>query len=95
MEKENIFEWKHYQPDIGKLGESVDSFNNRFTQTQLDNVASKIIRDQLQYERHAKAEGFLDNKVQLTFEAMEGRKSDLEHFNQKKVTRRQLDTFYE
>ncbi|PEO39562.1 hypothetical protein COL55_33135, partial [Bacillus toyonensis] len=65
--------------NIGKLGESVESFDNRLTQTQLENVASKIVRDQLQQERHAKAKGFVGNKVQLTFEAMEGTKSDLEH----------------
>ncbi|MED1305501.1 hypothetical protein P4U65_34495, partial [Bacillus pacificus] len=33
--------------NIGKLGESVESFDNRLTQTQLENVASKIVRDQL------------------------------------------------
>ncbi|PGO24311.1 hypothetical protein CN979_29190, partial [Bacillus thuringiensis] len=38
---------------LGKLGESVDCFDNRLTQVQLDNVASKLIRDQLQQERHA------------------------------------------
>ncbi|WP_257145297.1 hypothetical protein, partial [Bacillus cereus] len=64
--------------NIGKLGESVESFDNRLTQSQLENVASKIVRDQLQQERHAKAKGFVGNKVQLTFEAMEGTKSDLE-----------------
>ncbi|MGX5570829.1 hypothetical protein ACWKTS_04980, partial [Bacillus toyonensis] len=64
--------------NIGKIGESVESFDNRLTQAQLENVASKIVRDQLQQERHAKAKGFVGNKVQLTFEAMEGTKSDLE-----------------
>ncbi|PEE36706.1 hypothetical protein [Bacillus cereus] len=77
--------------NIGKLGESVESFDNRLTQTQLENVASKIVRDQLQQERHAKAKGFVGNKVQLTFEAMEGTKSDLERHVQvlikKEVTR--------
>lgn len=73
--------------NIGKLGESVESFDNRLTQT----VASKLVRDQLQQERHAKAKGFVGNKVQLTFEAMEGTKSDLERHVQvlinKEVTR--------
>ncbi|PGA92162.1 hypothetical protein [Bacillus toyonensis] len=64
--------------NIGKLGESIESFDNRLTQTQLGNVASKIVRDQLQQERHAKAKEFVGNKVQLTIEAMEGTKSDLE-----------------
>ncbi|OUA92827.1 hypothetical protein BK704_32800, partial [[Bacillus thuringiensis] serovar konkukian] len=77
--------------NIGKLGESVESFDNRLTQTQLENVASKIVRDQLQQERHARAKGFVGNKVQLTFEAMEGTKSDLERHVQvlikKEVTR--------
>ncbi|OUB47102.1 hypothetical protein [Bacillus thuringiensis] len=77
--------------NIGKLGESVGSFDNRLTQAQLENVASKIVRDQLQHERHAKAEGFVGNKVQLTFEAMEGTRSDLERHVQvlikKEVTR--------
>ncbi|PEK68759.1 hypothetical protein COF75_35215, partial [Bacillus toyonensis] len=54
--------------NIGKIGESVESFDNRLTQAQLENVASKIVRDQLQQERHAKAKGFVGNKVQLTFE---------------------------
>ncbi|PGD00816.1 hypothetical protein COE68_32470, partial [Bacillus toyonensis] len=65
--------------------------DNRLTQSQLENVASKIVRDQLQQERHAKAKGFVGNKVQLTFEAMEGTKSDLERHVQvlikKEVTR--------
>lgn len=84
---------------LGKLGESVGSFDNRLTQAQLDNVASKLIRDQLQQERHAKAEGFVGNKVQLTFEAMEGTKSDLERHVQvlikKEVTRimRQITSY--
>ncbi|PFK27277.1 hypothetical protein, partial [Bacillus cereus] len=77
--------------NIGKLGESVESFDNRLTQTQLENVASKIVRDQLQQERHARAKGFVGNKVQLTFEAIEGTKSDLERHVQvlinKEVTR--------
>lgn len=77
--------------NIGKLGESVGSFDNRLTQAQLENVASKIVRDQLQQERHAKAKGFVGNKVQLTIEAMEGTKSDLERHMQvlikKEVTR--------
>ncbi|MGQ7306507.1 hypothetical protein [Bacillus cereus] len=65
----------------------------------LDNVASKLIRYQLQQERHAKAEGFVGNKVQLTFEAMEGTKSDLERHVQvlikKEVTRimRQITSY--
>lgn len=84
---------------LGKLGESVDCFDNRLTQAQLDNVASKLIRDQLQQERHAKAEGFVGNKVQLTFEAMEGTKSDLERhvkvLIKKEVTRimRQITSY--
>ncbi|PEK68720.1 hypothetical protein COF75_35220, partial [Bacillus toyonensis] len=49
--------------NIGKLGESVESFDNRLTQSQLENVASKIVRDQLQQERHAKAKEFVGNKV--------------------------------
>ncbi|MES1054323.1 hypothetical protein FOA24_37085, partial [Bacillus thuringiensis] len=77
--------------NIGKLGESVESFDNRLTQSQLENVASKMVRDQLQQERHAKAKEFVGNKVQLTFEAMEGTKFDLEHHVQvlikKEVTR--------
>ncbi|MBG9510450.1 hypothetical protein AAHB63_14770 [Bacillus thuringiensis] len=84
---------------LGKLGESVGCFDNRLTQVQLDNVASKLIRNQLQQERHAKAEGFVGNKVQLTFEAMEGTKSDLERHVQvlirKEVTRimRQITSY--
>ncbi|MGQ7098536.1 hypothetical protein ACUOAQ_10255, partial [Escherichia sp. SP-MK] len=62
---------------LGKLGESVGSFDNRLAQSQLEDVASKIIRDQLQHERHAKAAGFVGNKVQLTIEAMEGTKFDV------------------
>ncbi|PGO39009.1 hypothetical protein CN979_17380, partial [Bacillus thuringiensis] len=38
---------------LGKLGESVGCFDNRLTQVQLDNVTSKLIRNQLQQERHA------------------------------------------
>ncbi|PEF42135.1 hypothetical protein CON72_05440, partial [Bacillus wiedmannii] len=64
---------------LGKLGESVNSFDTRLTQMQLENVTHKLIRDQLQQERRAKAKGFVGNKVQLTIEAMEGTKSDLEH----------------
>lgn len=78
--------------NIGKLGEAmgnqtekvesldqtVGDFSNRLTQAQLANVASKIIRDELQKERHDKAQYFVGNKVQLTFEAMEGTKNDLE-----------------
>ncbi|EOO39014.1 hypothetical protein IIU_00832 [Bacillus cereus VD133] len=78
--------------DVGKLGEAVGmqtekvesldqtvgSFDNRLTEAQLSNVASKIIRDQLQQERHEKAKHFVENTVQLTFEAIEGTKSDLE-----------------
>ncbi|MED1535480.1 hypothetical protein [Bacillus pseudomycoides] len=78
--------------DIGKLDESVGiqtekvdglsqavgEFDNRLTRAQLSNVASKIIRDDLQKDRHEKARQFVGNKVQLTFEAMEGSKNDLE-----------------
>ncbi|ACH42259.1 hypothetical protein ACS47_13260 [Bacillus cereus] len=78
--------------DVGKLGEAVDmhtekvetldqtvgSFDERLTKAQLSNVASKIIRDDLQKDRHRKAQQFVGNKVQLTFEAMEGSKNDLE-----------------
>ena len=78
--------------DVGKLGEAVDmhtekvetldqtvgSFDERLTKAQLSNVASKIIRDDLQKDRHKKAQQFVGNKVQLTFEAMEGSKNDLE-----------------
>ncbi|WP_369355717.1 hypothetical protein [Lysinibacillus capsici] len=78
--------------DVGKLGEAVDmhtekvetldqtvgSFDERLTKAQLSNVASKIIRDDLQKDRHEKAQRFVGNKVQLTFEAMEGSKNDLE-----------------
>ncbi|MGI8305153.1 hypothetical protein [Bacillus paranthracis] len=78
--------------DVGKLGEAVDmhtekvetldqtvgSFDERLTKAQLSNVASKIIRDDLQKDRHRKAKQFVGNKVQLTFEAMEGSKNDLE-----------------
>ncbi|XLP22014.1 hypothetical protein ACFMB7_26575 [Bacillus toyonensis] len=78
--------------DVGKLGEAVDmhtekvetldqtvgSFDERLTKAQLSNVASKIIRDDLQKDRHQKAQQFVGNKVQLTFEAMEGSKNDLE-----------------
>ncbi|WP_257150341.1 hypothetical protein [Bacillus cereus] len=60
------------------LGQTVGSFDNRLTDAQLSNVASKIIRDQLQQERHDKAKHFVENTVQLTFEATEGTKSDLE-----------------
>ncbi|PEL22500.1 hypothetical protein [Bacillus toyonensis] len=76
---------------VAGLDQTVGSFDNRLTEAQLSNVASKIIRDQLQQERHAKAKGFVGNKVQLTFEAMEGTKSDLERHVQvlikKEVTR--------
>ncbi|MBK3312557.1 MULTISPECIES: hypothetical protein [Bacillales] len=78
--------------DVGKLGEAIDmhtekvetldqtvgSFDERLTKAQLSNVASKIIRDDLQKDRHRKAQQFVGNKVQLTFEAMEGSKNDLE-----------------
>lgn len=78
--------------DVGKLGEAVDmhtekvetldqtvgSFDERLTKAQLSNVASKIIRDDLQKDRHRKAQQFVGNKVQLTFEAMERSKNDLE-----------------
>ncbi|MDO6631792.1 hypothetical protein [Bacillus thuringiensis] len=78
--------------DVGKLGEAVGmqtekvecldqtvgSFDNRLTEAQRANVAPKIIRDQLQQERHEKAKHFVENTVQLTFEAIEGTKSDLE-----------------
>ncbi|PFW60801.1 hypothetical protein [Bacillus sp. AFS075034] len=78
--------------DVGKLGkavgmqtekvesldETVGNFDNRLTQAQMANVASKIIRDDLQKDRHEKAQQFVGNKVQLTFEAMEGSKNDLE-----------------
>lgn len=77
---------------VGKLGEAVDmhtekvetldqtvgSFDERLTKAQLSNVASKIIRDDLQKDRHEKARQFVGNKVQLTFEAMEGTKNNLE-----------------
>lgn len=63
---------------LGKLSESVESFDNRLTQSQLKNVASKIVREHLQQERHAKAKEFVGKKVQLTIEAMERTKSDLE-----------------
>ncbi|MES1052035.1 hypothetical protein FOA24_22815 [Bacillus thuringiensis] len=76
---------------VESLDQTVESFDNRLTEAQLSNVASKIIRDQLQQERHTKARGFVGNKVQLTFEAMEGTKSDLERHVQvlikKEVTR--------
>ncbi|PYE89390.1 hypothetical protein [Bacillus sp. 196mf] len=78
--------------DVGKLGEAVGmqtekvecldqtvgNFDNRLTEAQRANVAPKIIRDQLQQERHVKAKHFVENTVQLTFEAIEGTKSDLE-----------------
>ncbi|MBJ8054921.1 hypothetical protein JDS87_23960 [Bacillus cereus] len=78
--------------DVGKLGDAVGmqtekvesldhtvgNFDERLTKAQLSNVASKIIRDDLQKDRHEKAQQFVGNKVQLTFEAMEGSKNDLE-----------------
>ncbi|MEI4612335.1 hypothetical protein WAG23_00005, partial [Bacillus cereus] len=64
---------------VGKLGEAVGtqtekvaSLDNRLTETQLSHVASKLIRNQLQQERHEKAKHFVENTVQLTFEALEG-----------------------
>ncbi|MEW4150770.1 hypothetical protein Q0N88_11045 [Bacillus thuringiensis] len=63
---------------VASLDQTVGSFDNRLTETQLSHVASKIIRDQLQQERHEKAKHFVENTVQLTFEAIEGTKSDLE-----------------
>ncbi|PGS67488.1 hypothetical protein COC69_27775, partial [Bacillus cereus] len=78
--------------DVGKLGEAVGtqtekvesldqtvgSFDTRLAEAQRANVASKIIRDELRHERHEKASHFVENTVQLTFEAVEGTKSDLE-----------------
>ncbi|MGG5741308.1 hypothetical protein [Bacillus cereus group sp. IBL03679] len=63
---------------VAGLDQTVGSFDNRLTETQISNVASKIIRDQLQQERHAKAKHFVENTVQLKFEAIEGTKFDLE-----------------
>ncbi|MEI4616030.1 hypothetical protein, partial [Bacillus cereus] len=57
---------------VASLDQTVGSFDNRLTETQLSHVASKIIRDQLQQERHEKAKHFVENTVQLTFEAIEG-----------------------
>ncbi|UTQ79994.1 hypothetical protein BC1_00042 [Bacillus phage BC-1] len=78
--------------DVGKLGkavgtqiekvESLDqmvgSFDTRLTEAQRANVAPKLIRNQLQQERHEKAKHLVENTVQLTFEAIEGTKSDFE-----------------
>ncbi|PGS68283.1 hypothetical protein COC69_26890 [Bacillus cereus] len=64
--------------DVGKLGEAIGSFDTRLTEAQLANVASKLIRGQLQQERHEKAKFFVENTVQLTIETVEGTKSNLE-----------------
>ncbi|PGS62696.1 hypothetical protein COC69_32060 [Bacillus cereus] len=63
---------------VAGLDQTVGRFDNRLTEAQLSNVASKIIRDQLQQERREKASHFVENTVQLTFEAVEGTKPDLE-----------------
>ncbi|WP_353054544.1 hypothetical protein [Bacillus thuringiensis] len=82
---------KRNTKQLAELTESVEEVKQQAKEVISSYVAKKIIRDQLQQERHAKAKGFVGNKVQLSFEAMEGTKSDLEHHVQvlikKEVTR--------
>ncbi|MEK3933626.1 hypothetical protein [Bacillus sp. FSL R7-0642] len=78
--------------DVGKLGEAVDmhtekvetldqtvgSFDERLTKAQLSNVASKIIRDDLQKDRHKKASEFVGDKVQLTIDSICGTSDEVD-----------------
>ncbi|WP_142345359.1 hypothetical protein, partial [Bacillus cereus] len=63
---------------VESLGQTVGNFDNRLTEAQRANIAPEIIRNELRQERREKASHFVENTVQLTFEAIEGTKSDLE-----------------
>ncbi|EOO30757.1 hypothetical protein IIU_05074 [Bacillus cereus VD133] len=63
---------------VESLDQTVGSFDNRLTESELANIAPDIIRNELRQERREKASHFVENTVQLTFEAVEGTKSDLE-----------------
>jgi len=56
----------------------LSSFDERLTDIQQSNVAKKVIRDQLQMERHRKAKQFVHENVQLSIEEITGTKSEIE-----------------
>ncbi|MEW4150053.1 hypothetical protein Q0N88_07210 [Bacillus thuringiensis] len=64
--------------ELTQMKMTLSSFDERLTKMQQSNVAKKVIRDQLQMERHRKAKQFVHENVQLSIEEIIGTKDEIE-----------------
>ncbi|WP_144518693.1 hypothetical protein [Bacillus thuringiensis] len=69
---------QHNTKELVKMDAALSSFDERLTEMQQSNVAKKVIRDQLQMERHRKAKQFVHENVQLSIEEIIGTKEEIE-----------------
>ncbi|HDR4948963.1 TPA: hypothetical protein QCR51_005612 [Bacillus cereus] len=64
--------------ELTQMKITLSSFDERLTNIQQSNVAKKVIRDQLQMERHWKAKQFVHENVQLSIEEITETKGEIE-----------------
>ncbi|MGQ3740910.1 hypothetical protein [Bacillus sp. Fil] len=64
--------------ELTQMKITLSSFDERLTDIQQSNVVKKVIRDQLQMERHRKAKQFVHENVQLSIEEITGTKGEIE-----------------